>query len=357
MDLKQKYPNVSKWPLNENIIDELMNEVTVHKNPTEIEFFKIFTDKWIKKSHTAKKGRLALMLEFSWQMWKQEKERIPCEEIKEKFKFLLNNKNVHQKTLTIEEINIVLSDKSNFFKIDNNKSLYFIDPSFIDFFMAKRLYLSMRLSKAHVINKLLNEKLLNHNILHFLNLFDQNNNRVEKALLRIPESKWDQENTNIFENIIKIIHYKTNFKEKALMLPSALKLQDSKNITIENLNLTQNIDFANLKQNQAVNLINKSNDLDKAQEFFKKGVELLKEGRNFDSLEYLFAAKALDPDCMKASNNLAVAFRNLNSLPLAVKMTQKVLEQDPENERAKQHIEYLEEEKRKYNIKLIEDLK
>ncbi|ETR65127.1 MAG: hypothetical protein OMM_14779 [Candidatus Magnetoglobus multicellularis str. Araruama] len=56
----------------------------------------------------------------------------------------------------------------------------------------------------------------------------------------------------------------------------------------------------------------------------------------------LFAAKALDPRCMKAANNLAIVFKNLGSLSIARQMVESVLLAEPENYRAKQHMKCLD---------------
>lgn len=78
-----------------------------------------------------------------------------------------------------------------------------------------------------------------------------------------------------------------------------------------------------------------------AQDFFAKGVDLLKAGQPFEALPALFACLALDPGCVKAGNNLAVAFLKLGCVELARRLTEGVLVIDPGNERARAHLEFM----------------
>jgi len=76
---------------------------------------------------------------------------------------------------------------------------------------------------------------------------------------------------------------------------------------------------------------------DIAQTMFHKGVQLLKNRAPFDAIPYLYASWALDETCLKAANNIAISFWQLNCPDLALRTVEKVLSMDPDNATAKSH--------------------
>ncbi|ETR69641.1 MAG: hypothetical protein OMM_09423 [Candidatus Magnetoglobus multicellularis str. Araruama] len=56
---------------------------------------------------------------------------------------------------------------------------------------------------------------------------------------------------------------------------------------------------------------------------FHKGVQLLKNRAPFDAIPYLYASWALDETCLKAANNIAISFWQLNCPDLALRTVEK----------------------------------
>jgi len=79
-----------------------------------------------------------------------------------------------------------------------------------------------------------------------------------------------------------------------------------------------------------------------SQDFFKKGVTLLKEKAPFEALPYLYTAWVLDETCIKAANNIVIALWQLQCPELALKTVKKVLSIDPENQTACSHLQIIE---------------
>jgi len=79
-----------------------------------------------------------------------------------------------------------------------------------------------------------------------------------------------------------------------------------------------------------------------SQNFFKKGVTLLKEKSPFEALPYLYTAWVLDETCMKAANNIVIALWQLQCPELALKTVKKVLTIDPDNQTARSHLHIIE---------------
>ena len=96
-----------------------------------------------------------------------------------------------------------------------------------------------------------------------------------------------------------------------------------------------------LKQKNMADKSSNTSDFKKAQEFFSQGIDHLKKEENFEALIPLFGALALNGNCFKAANNLAVALWKLDCSALALRITEMVLERDPENKKAMENLEFL----------------
>ena len=96
-----------------------------------------------------------------------------------------------------------------------------------------------------------------------------------------------------------------------------------------------------IEASQNEKLTNTESPKDMAQKFFQKGVKSLKAKQPFDAIPYLYAAWALDENCLKAANNLVIAFWQLKCPDLAMKTVTKVLSIDPGNATAQSHHKFL----------------
>jgi len=278
-----------------------------------------------EKQLIGNKIKFMVLMEVSWQMWKT------------------NKKYLHKKTImaiigrlcTAKGITITQMDKENVIK-DNKcyragagDKIYFVSSFFMAYFLAKRLYLTLRKGKMKAVYKLLNTRCYDNDILYFLSMLDQDTHFIHSILQSILKSEYVE---NVTENALHIYCTTAQLKQ-------GFQTQQAEDtLSITNYNLTQNLDFSLEVKNNTIN----SDDTSRAKSFFDQGLQLLKENRNFEALEPFFAAKALDPDCIKAANNLAIVFRNLGSMPIARQMVQRVLLEEPDNYRAKQHLKYLD---------------
>ncbi len=78
-----------------------------------------------------------------------------------------------------------------------------------------------------------------------------------------------------------------------------------------------------------------------AQGLFKQGVICLKKGELFDSAGYFNAVLALEPENLKALNNLAVIYNEMEMFEKARAILEKILAIEPDNEIAGRNLELL----------------
>jgi len=113
-------------------------------------------------------------------------------------------------------------------------------------------------------------------------------------------------------------------------------------ISLEQLLKQKTSDFIDKDKNT-----NKPDQNNFTDDFFIKGVELLKKGFEFEALIPLFACLAHDSNYLKAANNISIAFWKLKCPELAIKMANMVLLKDPDNIRAKQNLKFMKYESKK----------
>jgi len=267
-----------------------------------------------------------VLMEVAWHMWKTNKNYLHKKTILKIFSQLCAAKKIN---VTKHEMEHVIND-SKCYRVEAGDKIFFESSYLMPFFLAKRLYLTLRKLKIKSLYKLLNTRNYDNETLYFLSMLDQDTHCIHTPLQRILKNEYIE---NVTENALHIYCTTTQFKNN-------FQMQQGKNaLSITNYNLTQNLDLSFEMKNSTIN----QNDINRAKSFFDKGLQLLKENRNFEALESFFAAKALDPECFKAANNLAIVFRNLGSVSIARQMVQKVLLEDPNNYRAKQHLKYLDQ--------------
>jgi tetratricopeptide (TPR) repeat protein len=277
------------------------------------------------KQPIGNKIKSLVLMEVSWQMWKTKKNYLLKKTIIAIFKQLCEAKGVN---ITKNDIEQVIAN-SSCYRTGSNEKIYFVSSSFMAYFLAKRLYLSLRNRKMKSVYKLLHTRCYGNDTLYFLSMLDQNTHTINETLQAILRNDYVE---NVTENALHIYCTTAQFKK-------GFKLQQTDSaLSITNFNLTQNLDFSLEVKNNTIH----HNDTRMAKSFFDQGLHFLKENRYFEALAPFFAAKALDPDCQKAANNLAIVFKNLGSIPIAKQMAQKVLLEEPDNYRAKQHLKYLD---------------
>jgi tetratricopeptide (TPR) repeat protein len=279
------------------------------------------------KQPIGNKIKSLLLMEVSWHMWKTDKHYLHIKTILRILHRLCTAKEI---AVTEKDMAHVINN-SKCYRKDEEDHVYFASSHLMAFFLAKRLYLTLRKVKMKALYKLLNTRCYDNDILYFLSMLDQDTNSICAPLQSILRDEYME---NVTENALHIYCTTAQFKK-------GFQTQRAGNDPgITHYNLTQNLDFSLEVKNNTFN----SNNVSMAKSFFDKGLQLLKENKNFEALEPFFAAKALDPDCNKAANNLAIAFKNLGSISIARQMAQRVLLEDPHNHRAKQHLKYLDNE-------------
>jgi len=268
-----------------------------------------------------------LLMEVSWQMWKTEKNHIPKKKLHNVLSQLCKAKGLDVSRQQLEDV----IQNSRSYSIDSDNQVFFKAPYFLAYYLAKRLFLTLRKARMKSIYKLLNTRNYNNDILYFLSMLDQDTNAINQPLQEILKNEYTE---NVTENALHILYITEQIKQ------DFQTKQPKEPMRITQYNLTQNLDFSLEVKNNTFN--NNNDDAHRAKNYFNQGLRLLKENKNFESLEPFFAAKALDPDCIKALNNLAVAFKNMGSHTIARQIVNRVLLEDPNNDRAKAHLKYLD---------------
>lgn len=266
-----------------------------------------------------------VLMEVSWHMWKTNKKYLHKKTIMKIFRQLCAAKGI---TISKNDIENVIND-SKCYHLGAEDKIYFESAYFMAYFLGKRLYLTLRKVKMKSLYKLLNTRCYDNDTLYFLSMLDQDTQCIYIPLQTILKNEYIE---NVTENALHIYCTTAKFKR------DFQKQQPENPLSINNYNFTQNYDFSFEMKNSTMN----QNDTHRAKLFFDQGLRLLKDNKNIEALESFFAAKALDPDCLKAANNLAIVFKNLGSVSIARQMVQKVLLEEPDNFRAKQHLKYLD---------------
>ena len=264
-------------------------------------------------------------MEVSWQMWKTNKTYLPKKTMMTIFNRLCAAKGISCNNMDKERV----INNSKCYRVETGDKVYFARSFFMAYFLAKRLYLTLRKAKMKSLYKLLNTRYYDNETLYFLSILDQDTHCIHAPLQTILKNEYIE---NVTENALHIFCTTSQFKQgfQAQHTESAL--------SFNHFNLTQHLDFSLEVKNNTFH----QNDSNHAKSFFDEGLQLLKENRDFEALEPFFAAKALDPNCIKAANNLAIVFKNLGCISIARQMVQRVLTEEPENYRAKQHLKYLD---------------
>jgi tetratricopeptide (TPR) repeat protein len=277
-----------------------------------------------------------LLMEMSWQMWKTEKKYISSQQVLTFLSKLFAAKKIPVSQQTLDQI---IHD-SSCYQINQDGNIFFIDHYFMAYFLARRLYLTLCKQKIKSIYRLFRTRLYENNILYYLAMLDQKSNRINPPLQHILQ---DDYMDKITENALHIYYttsqFKRNFQGNAVIENN----KKIKNPNVTQFNVTQNLDFSLEFNNNTFNASGASpyTDKEKAKIFFKQGLALLKENKYFEAMAPFFTAKSLDPDCFKAYNNLAIIFKNLGSVSIAKKIVQNVLLEEPDNNRAKDHLRIL----------------
>jgi tetratricopeptide (TPR) repeat protein len=278
-----------------------------------------------KKQPFGNKMKSLLLMEVSWQMWKTDRNYLHKNKITKIFSQLCTAKGIVFTKMEME--NVIKNSKC--YHADADDNIFFVSSYFMSYFLAKRLYLTLRKAKMKSIYRLLNTRCYNNDILYFLSLLDQDTHCIHATLQKILKNEYIE---NVTENALHIYCTTAELKQ-------GFQSQNAKGaLSITHFNVTQNLDVSLEVNNNTLH----KNDTRRAQSFFDQGLHFLKEKKYFEALEPLFAAKALDPDCLKAANNLAIVFKNLGSISIARQVVQKVLLADPDNYRALQHLKYLD---------------
>jgi len=154
-------------------------------------------------------------------------------------------------------------------------------------------------------------------------------NIFEKLLNCDPKPKKSSENKE--EISLSQLLFEKGVHAKAAMKPELLQelAQKQKQLEKENSELqdrTAELEAQLSKFNTAT------------QVFFKKGVQFLKNGDLFEAAGFFNAVLASEPDNVKAFNNLAVIYYEMDMPDKAKSTLEKILELDPGNDIARENL-------------------
>jgi len=192
------------------LLDMIVNSLPYLQNHEDVNassLYIIFTNLWIKREKEKGAERVldnkikqAIVLQLSWWMWHEEKERIHYNKL---ITFIRQFEK--GRGWTKEDIDIVFREmmRASFLKRDESGNFSFMHRSFMEFFLARRLHITFSLNKE-ALYKILNTQRFDRKIIFFLTLLDKKEKRMIeplKAVLNGPYLK------GISENALQILYW------------------------------------------------------------------------------------------------------------------------------------------------------
>jgi WD40 repeat protein len=245
---------------------------------TAANLYETFTNIWIEREESKgrfldKKIKSSLMLHLAWKMWNKDKKVMHYKELSPFLKSFAK-----AKTWDEDELRSIYRElmTATFLKRDDDGQFSFMHRSFLEFFLAKRLYLAFKMNKA--IKKCLNTTRFDRKVIFFLYLLDQQS-CVSPSLQGILTAPYEK---NISENALQILYWLARFecdmedtisdvkKMQTLtgrLFPSKMQLTKAslQEINLEAADLKQaDLSLADLSQANLINAIIKKANLKNA---------------------------------------------------------------------------------------------
>jgi WD40 repeat protein len=264
---------------------------------TAANLYETFTNIWIDREESKgrfldKKIKSSLMLHLAWKMWNKDQKVMHYKELSPFLKPFAK-----AKTWDEEELRSIYRElmTATFLKRDEDGHFSFMHRSFLEFFLAKRLYLAFKKKKG--IKKCLNTTRFDRKIIFFLYLLDQQS-CVIPSLQGILTASYEK---NISENALQILYWLARFecdmedtisdvnkmqKVTAKLFPSTMQLKKAslQEINLEAANLKQaDLSQADLSQANLINVViqkaNLKNAILKEAKLDQTGLEQIKKLR------------------------------------------------------------------------------
>jgi len=206
------FSDMSKRPLLLKLILKYMNKLEgKHYPATIVELYKIYINAWLERDEVNtdrqimnQETKKALMIELAWEMWNTGQWQIHYESLTNFLKKQYPDKELKERKLEQVLRNTM---RASFLKRDENGSFSFVHQSFMEYFVALNIYESAFLQNSH-LSKLLQTKLFNSEINHFLSMLDYEKDHLVSSLNDILEQSYQEK---ISENALSILYHKARF--------------------------------------------------------------------------------------------------------------------------------------------------
>jgi len=195
-------------PLLLDMIVKSLPQIQSTEVITAANLYETFTNIWIEREESKgrflhKKIKASLMLQLAWKMWNTDKKEMHYKELVPFLKPFAK-----AKTWDEDELRDVYRElmTATFLQRDDAGHFSFMHSSFMEFFLAKRIYLAFQKQKR--IKKYLNTTRFDQKIIFFLFLLDKKESIVP-PLQKILTTAYEK---NISENALQILYWIARFK-------------------------------------------------------------------------------------------------------------------------------------------------
>jgi len=250
---KYRIPHLAHRPL---LLDMIVKSLYTNSNETEdktpVDLYQRYIDMWLDREERLKQRdmilkdvKLALMVELAWRLWNEDQNSIHYTKLSD---FIKDSDINSQKRLNEDELKLWLRDTmaATFLKRDAEGNFSFMHYSFLEYFVTKKLYNTIKQANSNAISGMLSKRRFGKTIIYFLTLLDRKSGIVVDQLKSILTAQYKR---NISENALKMLYWYARtdcdmeekiddiarFKEKAAhIMPEKAQLAGAK---LEGLNL------------------------------------------------------------------------------------------------------------------------
>jgi WD40 repeat protein len=170
--------------------------------------YSVYTNIWIGREEKKRKvildnkTKLALMLELAWRMWHDEKSDIHYKKLTPFLEKLASQKKIDFGEEEIEDVAKIMQT-ATFLKRDDKGHFSFVHRSFMEFFLASRIYNYLKDSEKKPKLEPLNTRRFDRKIIYFLYLLDTNTD-IKMPLQNVLISSYA---LHISENALQILYW------------------------------------------------------------------------------------------------------------------------------------------------------
>jgi len=223
---------LSEKPLLLDLIIKCLDHIDFKSDIDICSLYSIFTNKWIEKEEIISndfslnaRNKQAICFQIAWHMWHEKKDIMNFFDL---IPFIEKIKQQKISNLLQQKIILEIS-KAQFLMLDEFKNLYFLHRSFMDFFLAKRMYISL-LSLPSSIKTVLNTRRYDRKIIIFLVFLDKSTQKIIPLLQNILTNEYEK---NISENALQVLYWYVrvnNKMERFIHDINKLQIETSKHV-------------------------------------------------------------------------------------------------------------------------------